>query len=344
MIFVESPVNERERLDYLRNLGILDTPVEERFERVTRVLCRALNVPIAGISLLDEDRLWFKSIQGLAVTEIPREQALCGQTLLDDKLLVVEDTTLDKRFANNPLVTGKQHIRFYAGQPLTVANGLRVGTLCVLDTKSRAMSLEEREILADMAHIVEAELSSIALSMEQRKLIKELDQDEKEARIDPLTRFWNRKGILNLLHRDWGFAVRHSLPVGAAFVEFKDLKRIRTLYGPEFADEVLRTVSRRLITSLRSYDAVGRWTSNTFLMVLPGCPKNGLESVLNRTLAEIERTGIESPGGTLHLRPIFGATCMIPQREDTLEQLLVKLDEALEEAQADLTEKVRIAS
>lgn len=99
------PQNEEQRLAVLRQLNILDTPIEERFERITRMVCRSLKVPIAAISIVDESRQWFKSIQGLNASETPREIAFCAHAILRDELLLVEDATQDERFADNPLVT-----------------------------------------------------------------------------------------------------------------------------------------------------------------------------------------------------------------------------------------------
>ena len=110
----ELPKNEKERLAALKQLNILDTPLEERFERITRIVARSLNVPIAAISLIDESRQWFKSIQGLSDSETSRDVAFCAHAILDDELLLIPDATQDERFANNPLVTEKPFIRFYA--------------------------------------------------------------------------------------------------------------------------------------------------------------------------------------------------------------------------------------
>ena len=126
MIEAELPVNEKERLVSLRNLNVLDTPLEERFERITRMVCRALNVPIAGISLVDEARQWFKSIQGITTSETPRSIAFCSHAILKDELMVIPDATEDVRFVDNPLVTGDPNIRFYAGQPLSLSADIRL--------------------------------------------------------------------------------------------------------------------------------------------------------------------------------------------------------------------------
>ncbi len=128
-----SSSNEATRLVALRRLGLLDTPEEKRFGRITRLAQRLSRAPIALITLVDADRQWFKSRQGLDVTGTPRDAAICAYAILSDDTLVVPDTLADPRFADNPLVVGSPRIRFYAGHPLHAPDGHRVGTLCVID-------------------------------------------------------------------------------------------------------------------------------------------------------------------------------------------------------------------
>lgn len=112
------PLDEANRLATLRGLNILDTPPEERFDRLTRLAQQLINVPIAVVSLVDSNRQWFKSCQGLDASETPRNISFCGHAILDNELFVIPDALLDTRFSDNPLVTGAPNIRFYAGQPL----------------------------------------------------------------------------------------------------------------------------------------------------------------------------------------------------------------------------------
>lgn len=144
------PANEARRLEELHKLAVLDTPAEARFDRITRIAAATLDVPIALISLVDRDRQWFKSCVGINVNETPREVAFCAHAVLLRADVVVPDTLLDDRFADNPLVVDGPRIRFYAGAPLQMANGDCLGTLCVADTRPRQLNADEMTMLHDL--------------------------------------------------------------------------------------------------------------------------------------------------------------------------------------------------
>jgi GAF domain-containing protein len=158
------PENEDVRISTLRSLNILDTNPEERFDRLTRLAKRLFGVPIALISLIDVNRQWFKSQQGLVLSESPRSTSFCGHAILGDDILIVSDALLDERFYDNPMVTDDPQIRFYAGVPLFVHNGSKVGTLCLIDRDPRSLSDEDKELLHDLGKIAEQELVAIQMA------------------------------------------------------------------------------------------------------------------------------------------------------------------------------------
>ena len=155
------PIDEGKRLVSLRRLNILDSAPEERFDRITRLAQSMFNVPIALVSLVDSNRQWFKSCQGLGATETPRNISFCGHAIHDDVALVIPDALQDARFADNPLVVNAPFIRFYAGQPLKMLDGSRVGTLCIIDTVPHQLSQTELTSLRDLGRIVESELGTL---------------------------------------------------------------------------------------------------------------------------------------------------------------------------------------
>lgn len=151
------PEDEVERLASLRRLNVLDTPTEERFDRITRIARRAFDVPLSLVTFIDSDRQWFKSRVGLDFEETTRDAAFCAHTILRDEALIVEDTVLDDRFADYPSVRGAPYVRFYAGHPLRIG-GAALGSLCLLDFRPHRFGEEKAELLADLAQIVISEL------------------------------------------------------------------------------------------------------------------------------------------------------------------------------------------
>ncbi|WP_036193514.1 GAF domain-containing sensor histidine kinase [Marinobacter daepoensis] len=158
MKFPEQPPEEPQRLSALEATKLLDTPPEERFDRVTRLAASLFDVPIALVSLVDRDRQWFKSCYGLGVRETGRDISFCGHAILKSEAFVVSDALADERFSDNPLVTGEPRIRFYAGAPLEDRSGFRIGTLCIIDRTPRTFSDDDQMKLRDLADILEREL------------------------------------------------------------------------------------------------------------------------------------------------------------------------------------------
>lgn len=159
---LKAPINEneKERLVAVRNLVILDTPPEERFDSLTREAIQKLNVPISTITIIDEKREWFKSCQGIDQKESPREISFCGHAMFSSVLFIIEDTLKDPRFSDNPMVVNPPHIRFYAGiRLLDYKTGLPIGVFCVKDIKPRKFNLEETEILIDLGKKAEKEIN-----------------------------------------------------------------------------------------------------------------------------------------------------------------------------------------
>jgi GAF domain-containing protein len=158
MIKAPLPHNEAQRLRALRELLILDTPPEERFDRIAAFAAREFDVPMALVSLVDRDRQWFKSNFGLEDRETPRDTSFCGHAISERDALVVPDALEDPRFCDNPMVVGKPHIRFYAGCVLRLPYGQVVGTLCVLDRRPRRFDRLDVAILGGLRDVVVEEL------------------------------------------------------------------------------------------------------------------------------------------------------------------------------------------
>lgn len=176
MIAAPIPAGEAERLADLRALKILDTPPEERFERIVRLARRIFVAPIAYIALVDDDRQWFKAKCGFEFDSTKRDVSFCGHTILQNAPLIVPDTHEDERFRDNPLVANPPHIRFYAGHPLKGPGGHNVGTICLAAPVPRMLTSVEQATLAELAKLAEHELNMIDVIHAQRDLL-----DTKEA-------------------------------------------------------------------------------------------------------------------------------------------------------------------
>src|SRR5262249_45026725 len=144
------------------SLHLLDTPPEERFSRIPRLLTYMFDVPMAYISLVDANRQWFKAASGMCGTQqTPRSTSFCGHAILYDDALVIPDATKDPRFFDNPMVIGDPFIRFYAGQPLMSLSGHRIGTLCIADRRPRSFHEADLKALKQMGQLVERELNLV---------------------------------------------------------------------------------------------------------------------------------------------------------------------------------------
>jgi diguanylate cyclase (GGDEF)-like protein len=259
------PHNESTRLATLKSLKVLDTPAEERFDRVTRMAKRMFRVPIALVSLVDENRQWFKSAQGLDASETPRNISFCGHAILGEGIFLIPDALADRRFADNPLVTGAPHVRFYAGCPLRARDGSKVGTLCLLDTVARNFDEEDALALLDLAAMVEDELSAFRTST-----------------TDDLTQISNRRGFLQLAEYGLNFCVRNQQPAALAFIDLDRFKPINDQFGHAEGDLALVAFAEVMQASFRATDLFARLGGDEFVVLLTGAGKNDAEQVLQK--------------------------------------------------------------
>jgi diguanylate cyclase (GGDEF)-like protein len=247
------PANEATRLDALRALQLLDTPAEDRFDRLTRLARRVFGVPMAMVSLVDMDRQWFKSRQGLAQCEMSRAESLCGHAILGDDIMVVADTLADPRFADNPIVLGEPHVRFYAGCPLQAPDGSKIGTLCVMDTQPRSFSLDDVQALTDLAHLAERELVATELAL-----------------VDMLTQIPNRQGFEVLARQALGLCQRQDLPASLLYFDLDSFKAVNDAHGHAVGDHVLKSFALMLAETFRGSDVLGRVGGDEFAVLQVG--------------------------------------------------------------------------
>jgi diguanylate cyclase (GGDEF)-like protein len=333
MIEAELPANEAQRCAFIHErLKVLNTPLEDRFERITRMVCFMLKVPISAVSIVVDDVQWFKSIQGLNATGTARGVAFCAHTILGEDTFVVPDARTDERFHDNPLVTEDPNIRFYAGQPLTLGDGLHIGALCAIDRVPRELGEDEMQMLRDLGKLVERELISQEITESFSGLVQEVEEAKRAALIDPLTRVWNRAGMEQILAREWKRASRVGGPVAVLSIDLDGFKQINDTHGHPVGDAALRQAAKFLLGALRETDVVGRWGGDEFLAVMPDCGDEGLQRV-RETLQQKQQTLAIEAHRTPDDRPIpirfsVGGATAVPG-DQTLQALIERADQSM---------------
>ncbi len=301
-------MDEAARLATLRSLGILDTLPEERFDRLTRMAKRLFGVPIALVSLVDEQRQWFKSAQGLDASETPRDISFCGHAILGDEILVVPDASKDQRFADNPLVSDSPGIRFYAGCPLQAADGSKLGTLCIIDQQPGSMASDDLELLQDLASMVERELAAVHM-----------------ATVDELTRISNRRGFVMLGQHCLYLCVRQSLPASLIFMDLNNFKRINDDFGHAEGDSAIVAFAEQIKNAARVSDVFARWGGDEFVILLA----NASEALAVDTMARFEQS-LESYNAKANrgydITFSYGVVEFRPDKHLTVEALLAEGD------------------
>jgi diguanylate cyclase (GGDEF)-like protein len=237
----------------LHSLRILDSSPEERFDRITRMAKRLFDVDICLVSLVDSDRQWFKSKQGLKGSETPREVSFCGHAILEEQAFVVEDSLKDERFVDNPLVQNKPKVRFYAGYPVHAPDGGRIGTLCLIDEEPRNFSAGDEETLKDFASLVDDELASAA-----------------QINVDELTKIANRRGFRMVGRHLLPLCERNNLRVELLFFDLDGFKSLNDRFGHKAGDEALKSFAKLLLKSFRSADVIARLGGDEFVVMMAG--------------------------------------------------------------------------
>ncbi len=305
------PADESTRIDTLRSLNILDSSPEERFDRLTRLAKRLFGVPIALVSLVDADRQWFKSCLGLPVRETSRDISFCGHAILGDEILTIPDTLADERFHDNPLVTGAPNIRFYAGCPLSVPNGSKLGTLCLIDVEPRSLSADDRELLRDLARMAEQELAAVQL-----------------ATMDELTMLSNRRGFESLAQHALNVCKRMDKPATLLFFDLDGFKQVNDRFGHAEGDIALTTFAELLRNAFRDSDVIGRLGGDEFVAVLTDSNPGESEAALRRLRELVDARNADAKRG-YEIGYSVGTVAFDSLRHPTIKEMLAEGDAAM---------------
>jgi diguanylate cyclase (GGDEF)-like protein len=299
-------LREKSRIEALSKTGLLDSLPEERFDRITRLAQQLFKTPIALVSLVDENRQWFKSKQGISVTETPRDIAFCSKAIETDKTLVIPDAVADERFKNSALVTGEPHIRFYAGHPITLPDGNKVGTLCVIDNKPRTFSQSDQDKLSELAQMVEHELGM------------HTDDEAIEYHTGLLSRDTFKMRV------ETGIKLCRRLHIAISFfsIQLRGLATINDRFGVESGDLVIKKLAEILQKLTPQADLIGRYRNTRLVLEVIGLTWEEAKLVfkqLNEHMLEWEKAHADVAE---QLNCKLGWYRKVPNEEDTFERLV----------------------
>ncbi len=307
---------ESARLSALRSYCVLETGREARFDDLTCLASTICETPVSLVSLVDTNRLFFKSAHGIDVRELPYPDFFCGHAIRQRDLFVVPDASEDPRFAKHPLVVDSPRVRFYAGAPLITPQDYRLGTLCVIDFVPRELQEKQLETLRILA----------------RQVMWQLELNLQAMR-DPLTGLYNRRQLEEGLHREVLRARRIGGTVGVMAIDVDHFKRVNDTLGHEVGDIALRGIAEELASCVREEDIACRAGGEEFVIILPGAGKTSLRSRAEAVRRTVERAQILAGEGTLKLTVSIGLASF-PAYGDTGQALLRAADLALYKAKA----------
>ncbi len=309
-----SGAEESARLSALRSYCVLETGREARFDDLTCLASTICETPVSLVSLVDTNRLFFKSAHGVDLREVPYPDFFCGHAIRQRDLFVVPDANEDARFAKHPLVVDSPRVRFYAGAPLITPQDYRLGTLCVIDFVPRQLQPKQLDILRILG----------------RQVMCQLELNLQAMR-DPLTGLYNRRQLEESLHREVLRARRLGGTVGVMAIDVDHFKRVNDTLGHEVGDRALRGIAEELASCVREEDIACRAGGEEFVIILPGTGRTALRARAEAVRRTIERAQIPAGEGVLKLTVSIGLASF-PAYGDTGQAVLRAADVALYKA------------
>lgn len=342
MIKPEKPDDEDARLAALQSYDVLDSEREDAYDDLVAIAAAICDVGQGTISLIDSDRQWFKAALGIATESSSRDESFCGHAILDSQqLMIVADATLDERFQDNPSVTAKDGIRFYAGAPLVTPEGHAIGTLCVFDSSPRQLDDSQRNALQALSrqvtHLLELRRANTRLKVHIRDRAwyeeqlhayhQELEYRNadlaEQTRTDPLTDLPNRRAFSAALETAIRKSLANGLPLSVAVLDIDHFKLVNDLHGHAQGDQVLVELAGLLKSQFSGGGMAARYGGEEFVMLFPGATlqQAGLQCEFLRHAASVLPVG-------LPVTVSIGVAQLKPRADDPA-GLLKRADDAL---------------
>ena len=329
MIKSPIPENEAARLRALRSYQILDTPSEQEYDDITLLASQICGTPIAMITLVDGERQWFKSKIGIDLVETPRDIAFCAFAVMPGapQTLVIEDTTKDERFFDNPMVTSDPNIRFYAGAPLLTPDNYAIGTLCVIDSEARQLTEAQLQSLQALAR-------QLTVKLELRRMSFLLQESNKQLQnlslTDDLTGVYNRRGFL--LHAEQQLKLFRSRPNDSSLflmmADMDKLKPINDQYGHEEGSAAIIKTAEILRQTFRNADIIARLGGDEFAVLIINAVKNSDRIIAERLQHNFDKynAGNEKP---YKIMASFGIVEVEFESAIAIEEMMKQADEEM---------------
>ncbi len=315
------PSNEAERLDFLYSCGILDTPREERFDRITRLAAQFYGADVAFLGFMDDRYQWMKSVRGDGVAPwIERDRSICQLVIASGEPLVIGDLATDPRLAGHPVVP-QLPFRFYAGVPLTTENGAAVASLCILKREPEAAEAFDLAPLGDLGSI----------AMDELELWRRNQELERLAETDGLTGLANRRAFDAALDRAWRRRQRTGRPVSLLMLDLDHFKRLNDCRGHQAGDETLRRFAGLLAEAARRPDDLAaRYGGEEFALILPDTDESGALEVARLIRERLASAALPHPGGINGVvTASIGVASAGPDHPDGADTLVARADAAL---------------
>lgn len=334
-----NPTDTLERMHVIAEYGILDTLPEAAFDNLAQLASEICSTDMAAVSLVCDDRQWFKATVGFSARETPIEQSFCAYVLDQPASMIVPDAASDPTFCTNELVTGPFNLRFYAGVPIRSHNGVPIGALCVLDTQARPRGLSETQIhsLSVLARQVEAQLELRRTGKLQEKriereirLVREL---ETIADHDSLTGLANRQGFRRKFERALASRRRDQHCPALLIADIDNFKAINDANGHTVGDQVLAEVARRLKRALGSKILAGRISGDEFAIMVPDCASQARAAEIANLMLDAVALPLLCDGRVIHCTVSIGYALATPQ-DGEFAHVFTKADLALANAKA----------